>query len=119
MPKALALNTIHLGREPGVLGEKGAIVKHAVVDEYKAGDIIVDCPQKQFDELKAINAVREVNAVDEAAAEARGYVDPAVARARLAGETIAVKQPDPPKQPESPKKPEGSQTGQAGENLLG
>ncbi|WP_035972121.1 hypothetical protein [Bradyrhizobium sp. WSM3983] len=112
MPKALAIHTIHIGREPGTVSElTGNITKPALVDEYKPGDIIFECADKQFAELEKLGAVREATTVDEAKATARGYVDPAVARAAQAGETIAVKQPEPPKKPEGDAKP--------ADNLLG
>lgn len=108
MPKALAIHTIHIGREPGTVSElTGNITKAALVDEYKPGDIF-ECSDKQFTELEKLGSVREATTVDEAKATARGYVDPAVARAAAAGETIAVKQPEPTKQPEK-----------SGDNLLG
>ncbi len=81
MPKAFAIHTIHIGRAPGTVNElTGKITKHALVDEYKPGDIF-ECSEKQFAELEKLGSVREANTVDEAAAEARGYVDPAVVRA--------------------------------------
>jgi len=119
MPKALAIHTVHVGREPGKVSElTGKVTQAALVDEYKPTDIITELPQKQFDELKALGAVREPTAVDEAAAAARGYVDPAVVRAANAADAASSSSPSLAAKTAGDSKTAGDGKA-AGDNLLG
>jgi hypothetical protein len=113
MPKAFAIHTVHIGREPGKISElTGKVTQAAVVDEYKPGHIF-ECEQKHFDELKALGAVREATAIDEAVADTAGYVDPAKLREAAAAARAAAP---------SPSASTGKTAGDgkaAGDNLLG
>jgi hypothetical protein len=84
MVQALALNTIHVCREPGERKD-GKVTKKPVIDIVEAGKI-VDLSQEQFDEFEAGGAVRKATKVDQAVAADAGHVDvdPASEQARAA-----------------------------------
>jgi hypothetical protein len=87
MVQALALNTIHVCREPGETKD-GKVVKKPKIDVVSAGSI-TDLSDEQFSEFEAAGAVRKATKVDRAMADDDGHVDvdPASEPARAAAES--------------------------------
>jgi hypothetical protein len=91
MVQALALNTIHVCREPGETKD-GKVTKRPVITVVEAGKM-VDLSQEQFDEFEAHGAVRKATKVDRVMADDEGHVDvdPAAEPARAAAENKAIR----------------------------
>lgn len=72
---AVAINAIHLCKTPGQKNDQGKVIKPAVVEVQAPGSTF-EVDKKQFDEFKALGAVREAS---EAEATAFKAAQPAAA----------------------------------------
>jgi len=73
MVKVVALNTVHICKEAGKRNDQGRVVKAAKINVIKPGQIF-EATQKEFNELKASNSVREATKLDIAAARAEDTI---------------------------------------------